>query len=300
MSKRLPPLNLLRAFEAAARHRSYSTAASELHVTHGAVSRQITRLEAHVGIKLFVRRSKGVELSPDGITYYKAVDDALNKIAAATDRLAQVQRDEIRVNAPPTFAMKWLVPKLSHFYASNEDVEISLRTEQDAWQLALRNADVVIRRGPDVWEGHHRTLFLDEFISPIAHTSLIPRPAKSATELHDYVWLAVDARPTDWKMWLEAAGEPELMGKRLLRFDHSSLALEAVRDGTGIAMAPLSVVGAELKRHSAILVFPQVVAQTPGYYAICHPTKNAVPMIQRFIDWLKVEGRKTPLPNQSG
>jgi LysR family glycine cleavage system transcriptional activator len=288
--RRLPPLNALRAFEAAARHESFSRAAGELSVTHGAVSKQIAILEDRLDVKLFRRNPTGVTLTEAGSAYQVEVGAAFDRIAAATSRLALRKfPDALDISAPPTFTIQWLVPRFSRFQINHLALETRLSTRRENVSAALRSADVVIRRGPEIWRGVHSRLFLQETITPVCHPRLAAR-IKSLADLRQHVWLYVEARPTDWNAWLAVAGMHGVAPQRLLRFDHSALALEAAADGMGIAMGPLSMANGELQAKRLRMVFPQLIASTPGYYAICRKGREVDPKIRQFCDWLASEG----------
>jgi LysR family glycine cleavage system transcriptional activator len=295
MRRRLPPLNALRAFEAAARHESFSRAAAELCVTHGAVSKQIDLLERRLGVKLF-RRMPGAVAPTEACRAYQAeIAAALDRIAEASARLAQRDYpDSLDINAPPTFTIKWLVPRLSKFQIDHPALEIRLSTKRAEVAAALRGADIVIRRGPDGWRGVRSRLFLREAITPVCAPRLARRrPLKEPADLGRHVWLFADARPADWETWLAAAGVRGLAPARTLRFDHSSLALEAAADGMGVAMGPLAMVRNELEAGSLVAPFAGLAAPTPGYYSICTRTHADDPKIVAFRDWLESEGSAT-------
>ncbi|MBX3666209.1 MAG: transcriptional regulator GcvA [Burkholderiales bacterium] len=288
--RRLPPLNSIRAFEAAARHESFSRAAAELSVTHGAISKQVAILEDRLGLGLFRRNPGGVVLTDAGRAYQAEIAEALDRIAAATSRVSrQGFPDALDISAPPTFTIQWLVPRLSRFQIRYPLLETRLSTRRESVNVALRSADVVIRRGPETWKGVHSRLVLRETITPVCHPRLSAR-LRSVSDLRQQVWLHAEARPSDWKTWLDIAGVPELAPKRLSRFDHSALALEAAADGMGIAMGPLSMIGGEL--HSGVLCmpFPKLVARTPGYYVICRKDRESDAKVRQFCEWLAGEG----------
>jgi len=308
---RLPPLNALKAFEAAARLESFSRAAAELHVTHGAVSKQIALLEHSLGLKLFARTPSGIVPTAACRSYQQEVASAFERIAAATAALARVGRSEqIHINAPPTFTIRWLVPRLSRFQIRNPSLEIQLSTLRSEVSTALRTADLVIRRGPANWRGVDSELFLRESITPVCSPTLTRgKRLKSPADLSREVWLYADARPDDWRIWLKDAGAAGLAPARALHFDHSSLALEAAIDGLGVAMGPLSMVRGELEMGTLIAPFPTRIAATPGYYAICARRRTSDLRISEIRRWLLAEGqshakssrqRSTALPGSTG
>ena len=288
--RRLPPLNSVRAFEAAARHESFSRAAAELSVTHGAISKQVAILEDRLGLDLFRRNPGGVVLTDAGRAYQTEVAEALDRIAAATSRVSQHGfPDALGISAPPTFTIQWLVPRLSRFQIRYPLLETRLSTRRESVNMALRSADVVIRRGPETWKGLYSRLVLQEAITPVCHPRLSAR-LRHVSDLRHQVWLHADARPSDWAAWLDVAGAPELAPKRLSRFDHSSLALEAAADGMGVAMGPLSMIGGELHSGKLRMPFPQLVARTPGYYVICRKGRESDAKVSQFCEWITEEG----------
>jgi len=288
--RRLPPLNSIRAFEAAARHESFSRAAAELSVTHGAISKQVAILEDRLGLGLFRRNPGGVMLTDAGRAYQNEIAEALDRIAAATSRVSQQGfPDALDISAPPTFTIQWLVPRLSRFQIRYPLLETRLSTRRESVNVALRSADVVIRRGPETWKGVHSRLVLQEAITPVCHPRLSAR-LRRVSDLRQQVWLHAEARPSDWTAWLDIAKAPELSPKRLSRFDHSALALEAAADGMGIAMGPLSMIGGELHSGTLRTPFPQLVARTPGYYVICRRGRESDAKVRQFCEWLAEEG----------
>lgn len=294
--RRLPPLNALKAFEAAARLESFSRAAAELHVTHGAVSKHVALLEHWLGVKLFTRIPGGVVPTAACRSYRQEIASAFDRIVTATADLARGSHpDALAINAPPTFTIRWLVPRLSKFQIRNPALEIRLSTLRSDAGTALRSADLVIRRGPPAWRGVDSRLFLHEAITPVCAPGLLRRrPMRVPSDLARTVWLYADARPDDWSVWLREAGASGLAPQRSLHFDHSSLSLEAAIDGMGVAMGPLSMIRAELEAGSLVAPFPKRIAETPGYYAIAGRNRADDPRIRQFMDWLGAEGHGAP------
>lgn len=288
--RRLPPLNSLKTFESAARLESFSRAAAELHVTHGAVSKQIALLENRLGLMLFRRNPGRVLLTDAGKAYQAEITEALDRIAAATSKISQQGfPDALDISAPPTFTIQWLVPRLSRFQIRHPLLETRLSTRRESVNAALRSADVVIRRGPETWKGVHSCLVLEEAITPVCHPRLAAR-LRRLSDLSQLVWLHAEARPTDWTAWLSAAGVSGLAPKKLSRFDHSALALEAAADGMGVSMGPLSMIGGELRAGELQMPFPRLVVRTPGYYMICKKGRESDTKVKQFFDWIVGEG----------
>src|SRR5258708_11917424 len=207
MPRTLPPFSALRAFEAAARHETFTAAADELHVTHGAISRQVAAFEAWVGVQVFHRAGKRVRLTADGRRYLATVQAAFNSIALATDQLRDTGVVHVlRVNALPTFAMKWLLPRLHQFQRKVPNAELRLSTS-NAPVESLDSFDVAVRRGPAHWPKCVSGHFLGEIELPVCSPALLQRaPIRVADDLAPHVLLHFGTPPGAWRRWLSAAG----------------------------------------------------------------------------------------------
>lgn len=296
--RRLPPLNALKVVEAAARLESFSHAAAELCVTHGAISKQVDLLEKWLGVRLFLRLPGKVQPTAACRAYQAELSGALDRIAQATGQVARAAAPELlRINAPPTFTLKWLVPRLSRFQIRNPALEIRLRTNTIAVADALRESSLVVRRGPVDWTEGTSRMFLREAITPVCAPALLRDAAvHSIDDLYGHTWLLVDARPTDWADWLGDARQPGRAPQGTLRFDHSLLAIEAAADGMGIAMGPISMLGNELDSGALVKVLGDRAVDTPGYHAICSQADAGMPGVERLRAWLENEGRDSGIP----
>lgn len=299
MRRRLPPLTALRAFEAAARLGSFSRAAEELLVTHGAISRHVQGLEARLGIALFRRFGRRVEPTESGRSYQQALGAAFDDIAAATERLAATagQGQSLVVNALPTFTMRWLIPRLTRFQRAHPEVELRLVTS-DRPVAATDGFDVAIRRGPEPWPGCRAAPFLVERELPVCSPSLLARrPIRTPGDLVSggHVLLHADTRPNAWARWLDAAGEPAARAAAAptQRFDHFYLTLQAASDGLGVALGPLPIIVDDLAggRLVAPLDGPAVPARS--YYWVAAEDRAAEPALAAFCAWLVAEGAAT-------
>src|SRR5262249_13859383 len=172
MARRLPPLNALRAFEAAARHDSFTGAASELHVSHAAISRHVRGLEARLGVTLFRKASRGVTLTQGGARYLEAVRRAFDDIAAATEALADSVQQQISVSGEPAFAAKWLVHRLGRFRERHPEIDVFLDPSPALVDLEKGEADLAIRYGGGGWPGLRQDLLVQSRCYPVAHPSL--------------------------------------------------------------------------------------------------------------------------------
>lgn len=290
MDKRLPPLNALRAFEAAARLGNFSAAAQTLHVTHGAISRQVRQLEKWLGLTLFERSGRRVRLTDPGREYLNAIQSAFDAIAAATRLLSETgTRRRIAIDALPTFTMRWLLPRLARFPLHSE-VELRLVTSNRPLAGAADGFDVAIRRGPEEWPGCVAQEFLVEHDIPVCSPALLKRiPINGAGDLTRHTLLYSDTRPYAWERWFSVAGVPDLVVSSRQQFDHFYLTLQAAIDGLGVALGSRPIVDEDIKKGSLVtpLTGPNVRAR--GYWWVIPNSRAGDPVLRAFCDWLTRE-----------
>jgi LysR family transcriptional regulator, glycine cleavage system transcriptional activator len=238
--RRLPPLNAVRAFEAAARHASFTRAAEELRVTHGAVSPQVQLLEAWLGVPLFERLNRRVVLTEAGGAYAAEIGAALDRIALATARQAERGRPRLlHVNALATFTLRWLIPRLSGFQVAHPAIEVRLTTSNVPLAQVAEPFDVAIRGGPDSRPGHIARPFLSERRIPVCSPALLQRlPLEEPEQLRQHTLLHAATLPQVWPQWLRVAGVPDLQPQASVTLEHFYLTLQAALDGLGVAMGP--------------------------------------------------------------
>ncbi len=208
MSQQLPPLTTLRSFEASARLLSFSKAADELHVTHGAVSRAVRHLEDHVGVKLFKRSVRAVNLTPTGAAYAASVRDVLGRLATATAVIMDQQSmGVLNISTLDSFAAKWLIPRLFRFRQAHGDIEVRLATSVKLADFVNDGIDIAIRYGSGRYPGVKAELLMREEVFPVCSPMLVkgPHPLKSAADLKHHT-LIHDSFEIDWAMWLKTAG----------------------------------------------------------------------------------------------
>jgi LysR family glycine cleavage system transcriptional activator len=292
MSQALPPLNALRAFEAAARLESFSAAADELFVTHGAVSKQIKQLEDWLGLPLFERRGGRVQLNEAGQRYFVQVQDGLDILANATAQLRQPDaRRQLVINATPTMAMHWLLPRLNDFRQHAPDLALRVLTsDRDIGRLDAA-FDVAIRRWPGEWPGYVAQPFLEERELPLCSPALLAdAPITTPADLARHTLLHADTRPNAWPRWLTLAGVPELKPRAGQQFDHFYLALQAAMDGLGVILGPLPMMQHALERGvlAAPLAGPAVAVR--GYCWIVPRARIQDPEVHAFCRWLEAHG----------
>ena len=288
MLRRLPPLNALKAFEAAGRHASFTRAAAELRVTHGAVSRHIQALEAWLGVPLFERHNRRVVLTEAGGSYLAEIGAALDRIALATAR--QVERGRprlLRVNALATFTLRWLIPRLSGFQRANPAVEVRLTTSNTPLSRLAEPFDVAIRGGPDMRPGHIGQPFLTERRMPVCSPALLRRvPLAEPGQLRDHTLLHAATLPQVWPQWLQAAGLPDLEPRASVTLEHFYLALQAALDGLGVAMGPERLIADDVAAGRLTCPFAGPALPARSYYTYVAEARAEDPSIRAFCAWL--------------
>jgi LysR family glycine cleavage system transcriptional activator len=294
--RRLPPLNALRAFEAAARHLNFSRAADELSVTPGAVSQQIQNLEDYVGAALFRRTPKGLLLTDAAQTALPALREAFDRLAEAASLLtAAVDGRRLTLTAAPSFAAKWLVPRLGRFEALHPQVDVWLLAGMDLVDMTAGEVDVAIRYGAGRYPGLETMRLLGETVIPVvapellAQTPLVePQDLERHILLHDGSPEPDDSCP-DWAMWLAARGVRGVDGTRGPRFNQSSLVIEAAVNGRGVALAKRTLAQADLD--AGRLVSPMQISTAVDFaYYLIHPkAKGRLPQVKAFNAWIKAE-----------
>jgi LysR family glycine cleavage system transcriptional activator len=290
MARRLPPLNALRAFEAVARHLSITHAADELGVTPGAVSQSVKALEEYLGKALLSRTSRGLVLNDAAAAALPALSEGFDRLAEAAQRLAGPERGgRLTVSVSPSFAQKWLAPRLSGFSAEHPDVDVQIQASMGLSNFEAEGVDLAIRYGAGGWAGLEAKLLLHEEVTPVCAPNVadeLKAPADLAkfTLIHDDSTLNDESCP-DWPMWLKAAGVTGVDGSRGPRFNQSSLAIDAVANGRGVTLAKRALAQADLD--AGRLVAPFAMA-TPLHFAywIVHPPGRARSKPARvFIAW---------------
>lgn len=292
MSRTLPPLNSLAAFEAAARLASFSKAAQELHVTPAAISRHIAILEGWLERTLFERHSRGVALTAAGEEYSRECTAALDRIATATAQQLQSGRRRIlRVNALATFTMRWLIPRLSSFSTAHPDIEVRLSTSREPLQTLRGDVDVVIRGGPEQVAGYAATEFLREGRMPVCSPALVKRrPLRKPADLSRHTLLHSAGLPHVWPDWLRAAGVAGLVPAGSLTLDHFYLTLQAAVDGLGVAIAPAALVSDDVSEGRLMKPFAGPTLPEWRYFAYVRE-KRSPDAVLAFRDWLVQTGR---------
>ncbi|MFC5497559.1 LysR substrate-binding domain-containing protein [Caenimonas terrae] len=292
----LPPLDLLRSFEAAARHLSFTVAARELFLTQSAVSRQIQQVEARLGVPLFERRHRALELTPAGQVLHRAVSDALQRLRDATALIrSSVQPRQVAMTCTPGFASFWLIPRLARFTADHPEVDVRISATVDLLDLGRSPVDLAVRfcstrdgQGPPLFE---------EVVVPVCSPGLarggaapLARPADLAGHTLLTVEMPQGMAPTvDWEPWLQALGLGDLRMKNMLRFTHYSDAIAAAVAGQGVAIGRLPLLAELLGDGRLVTPFGGGAASERGYFVMLTPRGAENPDAQDFARWLRTE-----------
>src|SRR5579859_239835 len=284
----LPPLNALRAFEAAARHLSFTRAAAELLVTHGAVSRAVRGLEDWLGTPLFRRFNRRVELTDEGSRYLGEIGAALDRIALASERAkGSATRRVLRVNSIATFTIRWLIPRLSGFQQRHPAIEVRLTTSSEPPQHVGEAADLIIRGGPDTIIGFDCGRFLDEQRLPVLAPGLRARlPLERPADLVRHTLLHTASLPELWPDWLIMAGAGDLKPAQELTLEHFYLTIQGAIDGLGVAMGPTALVADEIEAGRLVAPFPHLALPARSYCWYLPTAKTSDPAATAFRDWL--------------
>jgi LysR family glycine cleavage system transcriptional activator len=294
--RRLPPLNALRAFEAAARHLNFSRAADELSVTPGAVSQQIQNLEDYVGAALFKRTPKGLLLTDAAQTALPALREAFDRLAEAASLLtAAVDGRRLTLTAPPSFAAKWLVPRLGAFEQAHPQVDVWLSAAIELVDLTAGEVDIAIRYGGGRYPGLEVNRLFSETVIPVASPAhLAENPLNAPADLANHILLHdgspdLDDSCPDWSMWLAARGLKGVDGMRGPRFNQSSLVIEAAVNGRGVALAKRTLAADDLEAGRLVAPLQIATAVDFAYYLVHPKAKGRLPQVKAFVSWIQAE-----------
>lgn len=291
--RRLPPLKALRAFDATARHESLTEAARELNVSHSAISQHVKNLEFYFGQPLFERRGRAIRLTPRARAYFEDVRACFDRIAFASDQLSASTRAPIlRINATPTFAMRWLIPRLPRFQIAHPLTEVRIATSPVDTIDQLEDAyDVIIRRNKIERSGYQGRRFLQDNATAV----LAPRLAetvslKNPEDIQQLPLLHMRSRANAWAMWLRAASIPIQETIPGPFFDHFFLSLEAAINGIGVALAPKTLIEDDLEQGRLIEPFDKVLVEGEGFYCLYRENGQQDRNLNPLLNWLFDEG----------
>lgn len=295
MSRSTSPvsLNALRAFEAVARHSSVSHAAQELGVTHGAVSRQIAALEGQLGVTLFMRRKNRLVLSDLGRSLFVDTAPAFERLRVAVQSVhAQASPSTLLINVPPTFAMHWLIPRLSAFQRRRPHAEIRLTTgKMPIGDLPPGGADLVVRRMAGRSATLHSVPFLSASLVLVCAPELLEqRPVARPKDLQHHVLLHSNARAAEWPEWFEKAGIAGLSPRAELVFEEIYFAMQAALDGMGVALVPSPLAADDIATGRLCMPLKVLDVGTRDYHYVVSPFSRSNELVREFGQWLSDQG----------
>jgi LysR family transcriptional regulator, glycine cleavage system transcriptional activator len=286
-SRMLPPLNALRAFEAAARLLSFTRAAQELHVTQTAISHQMRNLEAHLGVRLFVRLPRRLMLTPEGQAYARELGRVFERIGDATAALeARPRREVLAVTSVPSFAARWLVPRLGRFGEAQPHTDLRLVATERHVDLARESVDVGIRFGYGRYAGLRTEKLMDDEYFPVCSPGLLRRRRSLDLRRHP---LLHDDSPDGWRRWLRAFGVTGVDPERGHVFSDASMTLQAAADGRGVALGRRVLVSGDLAAGRLVRPFPHAMPADQAYYLVSAEHSGELPKVKAFRAWLRAE-----------
>lgn len=299
MLRHIPGLQSLKAFDASARHLNFTRAAAELNVTPAAVSHQIKELEEAIGVHLFQRTSRHMQLTRQGQVLKPAIADALEGITRALQKLRQVENPtQVRVTVSPSLAAKWLVPRLDRFLESVPGADVRIDVSSEPLDFDREDIDVAIRFGDGSYPGLVVEKLFHDTLFPVCSPELLKR-TKKLREPKDLLqftlihldWEAQGAVWPNWRMWMLAAGVKDFNDTRGLHFSQTSLALQAAIDGNGVALGDSTLVGDDLASGRLVKPF-ELSLRSPAQFAYHLITRRDTaerPMTKAFRNWIIAE-----------
>ncbi|EPX98335.1 hypothetical protein C404_09525 [Ralstonia sp. AU12-08] len=287
--RRLPPLGALRAFEAAARHLSFTRAAAELCVTQAAISHQVRQLEDWLGLKLFARRGHALTLTVEGGSYLSELTHLFDGLVEATARLSGRAQDTLRITALPSFASRWLLPRLGGFRVQHPEIELKLTTSTTLWVHTDDTFDIGIRSGLGRWPGLKADLIAREYLSSVCSPALreslaAPADLRHATLLHDEPKGA-------WRAWFEHAGVIPPRRTSGVVFNDAGMVLQAAVEGQGVALGRLLLAADDLAAGRLVQPFDVSMPNDFSYWLVYPRASAGRPEVAAFRAWLLAEAR---------
>ncbi|MET3913860.1 DNA-binding transcriptional LysR family regulator [Variovorax sp. OAS795] len=303
MRRKIPPLQTLVCFDAAARHESYTRAAQELALTQSAVSRQIGTLEAFLGVALFRRTRHGVALTASGAAYARQITKRLEAMERDTlDAMAhQGEGGSLSLAAVPTFATRWLMPRLKGFAALQPDVVVHIETRTRPFLFADAEFDAALYAGTPAqvenWAGTHALLLMHEDVVPVCSPSLLPTSARkgnavSPAAIAQMPLLQQSTRPDGWRQWFDAQQIDAPNARGGPRYELFSILAAAASHGLGVALMPTMLVADELARGELVVACARPLSGERNYYLVTPERADQRPLLKLFSDWLLAEARR--------
>ncbi len=291
MLRRLPPLNALKAFEAAARHESFTRAAEELCVTQGAVSHQVKALEMELGLKLFNRERQRLVITEAGRAYLAVLRDVFDRIAVGTERLIQRQSSGVlTVSTSPDFAAKWLVNRLGRFAEAHSDIDLRISATLHHVDFTREDVDLAVRHGDGNWPGLDVARLSSEQLFAVCSPKLLSGRNRltKPSDVLKYPLLHLDDRKA-WSTWLDAAGVANAELSQGPVLNRASMVIDAAVDGQGIALARTTLAAWDLINGRLVRPFSETLRLAKTYWIVCPKATALLPKITTFRDWLLAE-----------
>jgi len=288
MSRRLPPLNALKAFEAAARNLSFTKAADELFVTQAAVSHQIKTLEEHLGLKLFLRKNRSLLLTEEGQGYFLDIRDIFTQLIDATEKLlARGAKGSLTVSLTPSFAIQWLVPRLNLFNEAHPDIDVRIKAQDQDENSLTDDVDVAIYYGRGNWSGVETHKLHTEYLVPLCSPMLLNStiPMNTPADLQKHVLLH-DMTRRNWKTWMKTAGVRDIKVNQGPIFSHSSMVLQAAVHGQGVALGNSVLAKPDIDAGRLIIPFSHSLESKNAFYLVFRESQSELGKIVSFKDWM--------------
>ncbi|WP_115720239.1 transcriptional regulator GcvA [Gallaecimonas mangrovi] len=290
--RRLPPLNALRVFESSARNASFAAAAEELFVTASAVSHQIKTLEEYLGVSLFSRNKRRVELTAAGEQYLTSIKHALDEIEAATQRLATSQENNVvQISVAPNFLIRWLMPRMARFQEQYPDVELQINASMGLIDFNRASTDMAVYFGNGEWEDIEihflRKVMLMPVCSPKLATSRLP--LDKPEDLRNHTIIYVSKRKYEWENWLKQAGVPNLKPKGSMQISSGQLATAAAQEGLGVALADSTLTSREIESGRLVVPFDIKLDTLKAFYLVYRKNRPLTTGMKAFKEWVMAE-----------
>lgn len=292
---RMPSMAALNAFEAAARHESFTLAARELSLTESAVSRQIGLLEENLNVTLFIRVKQRVTLTRSGRLYAEQVRASLRLLEKDTMAIAAhgSGRGNLELAVLPTFGLEWLIPRLPDFYAKNPSIRINMGVRTSPFSFEEEHFDVAIHHGRPIWQHATLELLFGERMVAIARKDLIGDTLRSAADLLKYPLLYSTTRPESWRHWFEAAGIPDYQGsERSAGFELQSMVVRAAESGLGIGLVPEFFVSDSAWKNGLIKAHQLSIPAEDSYHLVYPNDMRDNESLDCFRTWILTEAKQ--------
>ncbi|RUO44378.1 transcriptional regulator [Aliidiomarina taiwanensis] len=289
--RKLPPLNALKSFEAAARHLSFTQAAKELFVTQAAVSHQVKALEDYLSLPLFLRKNRNLLLTEAGQSYYLEIRQMLEHLSVVTGKIMLAsEQGTLTVCVPPGFAIIWLVPRLSRLHAAHPEIDVRIKAVDEITGSLTDYVDVAIYYGRGRWQGLRADRLHNEKLIPVCSPKLLEgeHPLRTPADLHKHTLLHEETRNA-WQDWFELVNETPPKKKSGPVFSHLALALKAAVHGQGVALANNILAKPEIDAGHLVQVFPQELATNDAFFMVCRESQADAGKIATFRNWLLSE-----------